>query len=68
MYGDLWFIMIFDHFLLPNQLDLSAHYSYHCPQTKMQQHIDFPMEISVMKFQAWQFNEKPTFQNLFSND
>ena len=25
----------------------------------MQQHIDFPMEISVLKFQACQFDEKP---------
>ena len=24
-----------------------------CAQTKMQQHIDFPIEISVIKFQAW---------------
>ena len=24
----------------------------------MQQHIDFPLEISVIKFQAWQFDEK----------
>ena len=31
----------------------------------MQQHIDFPMEISVIKFQTWQFDEKLAFQNCF---
>ena len=56
MFGNLRFIMVFDNFLLPNQLDLAAHCFYHistsnvCPQTKMQQHIDFPTEISVLKF------------------
>ena len=32
---------------------------------KMQQHIDFPMEISVLKFQAWP-DEKPAFLSCFS--
>ena len=67
MFGNLRFITIFDNIILPNQLDLSAHFSLPfldqlCPQTKMQQHIDFPMEISVIKFQAWQFDEKLAFQ------
>ena len=31
----------------------------------MQQHIDFPMEISVLKFQAWP-DEKPAFLGCFS--
>ena len=53
MFGNLQFITIFDKFILPNQVDLSAHCPYHFSQTKMQQHIDFPsMEISVIKFQA----------------
>ena len=29
-----------------------------CTHTKMQQHIDFPMEISVLKVQTWQFDGK----------
>ena len=29
----------------------------------MQQQIDFPMETSVLKFQAWQFDEKPAFED-----
>ena len=32
----------------------------------MQQHIDFSMEISVLKFQAGQFDEKPAFYGCFS--
>ena len=54
MFGNLRIIAIFDNFLLPNQLDLSEHSSYHFstsnhgPQTKMQQQIDFPMEIAVI--------------------
>ena len=52
---------IFDNFLLPNQGDLTAHCFCQSPQTKMQQHIDFSMEISVLKFQACQFDEKPAF-------
>ena len=56
MFGNLRFITIFDNFLLPNQIDLSAHCFYHfstsniCPHSKMQQHIEFPMEISVFHF------------------
>ena len=54
MFGNLQFITIFVKFILPNQVDLSAHCPYYFSQTKMQQHIDFPsMEISVIKFQAW---------------
>ena len=47
--------MIFNNFLLPNQSDLSAHCFYHFliySQTKMQQDIGFPMEITAIKFQA----------------
>ena len=35
----------------------------------MQQHIGFPMEISLFKFQAWQFDEKKnTFKFDFLNN
>ena len=66
MFGNLKFITIFDNILLLNQIDLSAHCFYHfstrlCPQAKMQQHIDFPIEISVLKFQAVQFDDKTAF-------
>ena len=29
-------------------------------------HIDFPMEILVIQFQAWQFDENPAFKIYFS--
>ena len=32
----------------------------------MQQHIDFHVEISVIKCQAWPFDENSAFQNRFS--
>ena len=62
MFGNFQFIMIFDNFLLPNQSLLAHCYKYY-PQTKIQQYIDFPMEISVIKFHAWQFDENPAFQD-----
>ena len=34
----------------------------------MQQHIDFPMEISVLEFQTWQFDANPHFKIAFLND
>ena len=34
----------------------------------MQQHIDFPMENLLLKFQACQFDEKPAFWIAFLND
>ena len=58
MFGNLRFITTFDYFLLSNQVDLPAHCFYHFstsndrPHTKMQQQIDIPMEISVLKFQT----------------
>ena len=39
-----------------------------CPHTKLQQHIDFPMEFSVLKFQTWQFGGKPLFKIAILND
>ena len=32
----------------------------------MQQHIDFLMEISVLKIQTWQFDGKPAYKDCFS--
>ena len=32
----------------------------------MQQHIDFPMKISVLKFQTWLVDGKPAFLDCFS--
>ena len=34
----------------------------------MQQHIDFPTATSVLKFQAWQFDEKSAYKIAFLND
>ena len=50
MFGNLRLIAIFDNFLLPSQVDLSANCFYHFSTSnvlikKMQQQIDFPMEI-----------------------
>ena len=34
----------------------------------MQQHIDFPMEIQVLKSQTWQFDGRPSYKIAFLND
>ena len=60
MFGKLRFIIIFDTFLR-YQRDLSAHYFCHFSTSSVLRHIDFPMEISVLKCQACQFDEKLTF-------
>ena len=62
MFGNLRFITIFDKLLLPSQGDLSAQCFCHFSTINMQQHIDFPMEILVLKFQACQLDEKHAFQ------
>ena len=59
MFGNLRFIAIFENFLLPKQGDRSAHCFYYLVMSsglKMQQHFVFPMEISVLEFQAWQID------------
>ena len=66
MFGNLRFITIFDNFLSLKQGDLSVHSSYHLSannvlRLRCNQHIDFPMEISVLKFQSWQFGAKTRF-------
>ena len=47
-------------------LDLSAQSPYHFSTSNVLRlrcnNIDFPMEISVIKFQAGQFDEKHAFQ------
>ena len=58
MFGNLRFITIFDNFLLPNQGGLTTHCFCHFltskrPQSKMQQHIDFPgSHMSRLPFRA----------------
>ena len=69
MFGYLQFIKIFDNFLLLNQGDLSVYSSYHFSTSNVlrlrcKKHIDFPMEISVLNFQAWQFGAKPRILRL----
>ena len=66
MFGNLLFITIFDNFLLPNQEDRSAHCFYHFSTSNVlilrgNNTIDFPMEISLLKFKTWQFDGKPAF-------
>ena len=59
IFGNLRFITIFDNFLpfaksgRPIRTLFQPFLDQKCAQTKMQQHIDFPMEILVFKFQAW---------------
>ena len=59
IFGKLRFITILDNFLSfaksgrPISTVFLPFLDRKWAQTKMQQHIDFPMEISVIKFQAW---------------
>ena len=39
MFGNLWLITIFDNFLLPNKLDLSANSSYHSRISEKEVHL-----------------------------
>ena len=63
--------MIFDNLLpfaksgRPIRTLLLPFFDQRCAQTQMKQHIDFPMEISVLKFQAWP-DEKLAFLGCFS--
>ena len=73
MFGNLLFITFFDNFLLPNQGDLTAHCFSHfltsnVLRLRCNNTLIFPMEISVLKFQACQFDEKPAFKIAFLND
>ena len=57
MFGNLRFITIFANFLLPNQVDLSAHCFYHFSISndlilRSNNTFIFLMEISVLKFQT----------------
>ena len=65
MSGNLRFITISDNFFAKSGRPLSTLFlpflDKLCPHTKMQQQIAFPMEISVLKFQTWQFEGKPAF-------
>ena len=71
MFGNLRFFTIFDNFLSfaksgrPISTLILPFLDQLCAQTKMQQHIDFPMEISVIKFQAWPIKKKPRVLRLF---
>ena len=74
--GNIKYLVIFNlsrfsitFFLLPYQVELSSHCSYHFSTSnvlrlKMQQHIDFPMEISVLKYQAWPIWRQTRFPRL----
>ena len=70
MFGNLRFITIFDNFLLPNQVDFSEHCFFHFSTSNLLLlrciNIDFPMEISVLKFQTWQLDGKSAFLDCFS--
>ena len=73
MFGNLRFIAIFDNFLLPNQVDLSAHCFFHFSTSNVlilrsQQHIDFPMEMSALKLKLAHLMENWPFKIAFLND
>ena len=66
MFGNLRFITIFDNFLFPSQVDLSAHCFYHF-WTSNVLILDatthwFHMEISVLKFKLGNLMENPLFK------
>ena len=61
MFGNVRFITIFDNVLFAKSgRPLGTLYlpflDQYCTHTKMQQSIDFPMDISVLKLQTWQFD------------
>ena len=61
MLGNIRFIAIFYKFILPNQVDLSVHCSYHFATTNNLRLRDFPMEIPVINFKLGQIWWKPSF-------
>ena len=73
MFGNLRFIMIFDNFLLPNQVDLSAHCFYHfstgnvfilrCNNT-----LVFLWRFQCLIFKLGSLSENPLFKIAFLND
>ena len=69
MFGNLRFITIFDNFHLPNQGDLTAHCFCHFLTSNVlrlsMQHIDFPMEISVLNFKLVNLMRNPLFKIAF---
>ena len=73
MFGNLRFITIFDNFLLPNQVDLSAHCFYHFSTSNVLilrcNNTFFSYgDFSVNFFKLGNLSENPLFKIAFLND
>ena len=73
MFGNLRFITIFDNFLSPNQLDLSAHYFYHFSTSNVLILRCNNILIILRRFQCKIFklgnlSDNPLFKIAFLND
>ena len=73
MFGNLRFITIFDNFLLPNQVDLSAHCFYHFSTSNV---LILRCNSTLMYLWRFQYDifklgnlmENPLFKIVFLND
>ena len=61
--GYIKYLVFFDNFLLPNQLDLSVDRSYHFSTSYFHRLRCNNKLVFLIKFQTWQFDEKLAFQN-----
>ena len=73
MFGDLQLITIFNNFLLPNQVDLSAHYFYHFSTRnvlilKCNNTLIFLWRFQCQIFKLGNLMENPPFKIAFLND
>ena len=73
MFGNLRFITIFDNFLLPNQLDLSAHCFYHFSTSNVlilrcNNTLIFLWRLQCYFLKLGNLMENPLFKIAFPND
>ena len=68
MFGNLRFITILDHFVLPNQVDLSAHCFYYFLTSIVLGLRCSNTEISVLKFKLGNLMKNPLFMIAFLNN
>ena len=73
MFGNLQFITIFDNFLYPNQVDLSAHCVYHFSTSNVLILRSHNTLIFLWRFQCYflklgNLMENPLFKIAFLND
>ena len=73
MFGNLRLITIFDKFVLPNQVDLSAHCFYHFSTSNVfiqrcNSTLIFLWRFQCLNFKLGNFMENPLFKIAFPND